>query len=68
MLNLIVNDQPCQYQNSVNLSKLLEDMKLSGRGGIAIAVNDVVIPKANWENYVLNDKDAVILITATQGG
>lgn len=36
--------------------------------GIAIAVNEQVIPKAEWATRLLQDKDEVLLIRATQGG
>lgn len=36
--------------------------------GIAIAVNETIIPKGSWETYMLNAGDHIILIKATQGG
>ncbi len=35
--------------------------------GIAVAVNDTVIPKANWERYILQSNDSILIIKATQG-
>lgn len=36
--------------------------------GIAVAVNDTVIPKTNWERYILQSNDSILIIKATQGG
>jgi len=36
--------------------------------GIAIAVNEQVIPRNEWEGYVLQMQDRVFVIRATQGG
>lgn len=36
--------------------------------GIAVAVNDRVVRRADWEHTVLNDGDRVEVITAFQGG
>jgi len=36
--------------------------------GIAVAVNDTVIPKASWEQYILQANDSILIIKATQGG
>lgn len=36
--------------------------------GIAIAVNDEVVSKKNWTTTILNEKDKILIITATQGG
>ena len=36
--------------------------------GIAVAVNNSVIPKADWNNYTLSPNDYILIISATQGG
>ena len=38
------------------------------QNGVAIAVNNTVIPKKEWTNYLLKDQDNVLIIKATQGG
>ncbi len=38
------------------------------RKGIAVALNNRIIPQQSWAETVLNDKDSVLIITATQGG
>jgi sulfur carrier protein len=38
------------------------------RPGLAIAVNQSVVPAANWGDSVLQDGDELLLIQATQGG
>ena len=38
------------------------------QNGIAVAVNETVIPKAQWAYYVLQSNDKVLVIKATQGG
>lgn len=50
------------------LTTLLEQTGLQHREGIAIAVNEDVIPKSEWTARTLAAGDAVIIITATQGG
>lgn len=37
-------------------------------GGIAVAVNDEVVPRASWPSTVLADADRVEVLTAVQGG
>ncbi len=36
--------------------------------GIAVAVNQTIVPKADWGKTSLNANDAVLIIKATQGG
>jgi sulfur carrier protein len=68
MIELLVNSESHQYTQEVSLQKLLDDMSLKSQKGIAVAVNEMVIPKQDWENYVLNHQDKIIVIQATQGG
>jgi len=36
--------------------------------GIAIAVNDCVVPSSKWNSCKLNDGDNILVVTATCGG
>lgn len=38
------------------------------QNGIALAVNNQVIPKAQWADYICQPADQVLIIKATQGG
>lgn len=38
------------------------------RKGIAVALNNRIVPQAFWAETFLNDKDSILIITATQGG
>ena len=50
------------------LADLLGIKGIADKQGIAVAVNQQVIPRSNWSNYTLNDKDSILVIKATQGG
>lgn len=36
--------------------------------GIAVALNNQVVPRVQWATTPLNDRDTILIITATQGG
>ncbi len=38
------------------------------QNGVAIAVNGTVIPRKDWENYLLKENDNILIIKASQGG
>lgn len=38
------------------------------RKGIAVALNNRIVPQSSWAETFLNDKDSILIITATQGG
>ena len=44
------------------------DCPISNIKGIAIAVNDKVIPKSEWERFCLQNGDRILAIGAVQGG
>ncbi|WP_312193351.1 sulfur carrier protein ThiS [Sphingobacterium sp.] len=50
----------------------LEDLlllELSGKTqGVAVAINNKVVPKDDWGLMILKPHDQIILITASQGG
>ncbi|MGK6343150.1 sulfur carrier protein ThiS [Chryseobacterium sp. DT-3] len=51
-----------------NLEALMA-MEIPGkRKGIAVALNNRIIPLSAWAETILKDKDSVLIITATQGG
>jgi sulfur carrier protein len=50
------------------LLELLNILRITEKKGIAIAVNDVVVSKNEWDEFALKDEDQVIIIEAAQGG
>lgn len=51
-----------------NLLDFLEEQEILDRNGIAVALNEEVIPKMNWQSQKINNNDKILIITATQGG
>ncbi|WP_265132605.1 sulfur carrier protein ThiS [Chryseobacterium oranimense] len=51
-----------------NLEALMA-MEIPGKKkGIAVALNNRIIPLSAWAETLLRDKDSILIITATQGG
>ncbi len=68
-MELIINNKPITLEvSTIDLETLITDFCQEYTKGIAVAVNQRVIPKAEWKNCILKEKDQVLLITATQGG
>lgn len=51
-----------------NLEALLAIELPGKRKGIAVALNNRIIPLSAWAETLLNHNDSVLIITATQGG
>jgi sulfur carrier protein len=63
-----VNDQPRSVADLATLQDLLRELALAERKGIAIAINDTVVPRREWPSRLLAEADRVLVIQATQGG
>ena len=67
-MNIRVNDQPSEVVADTALAELASSLGLGERKGVAIAINDEVVPRAAWAGRRLVDGDRVLVIQATQGG
>ena len=63
------------YNNQVkeiHSETLVSDFVLSQIGdkqnGIAMAINQVIIPKTEWSKTYIKSNDSLLIIKATQGG
>jgi len=65
---IYVNDQPRPLAVPTTLLALLNELGLTGRKGVAVALNGAVVPRAEWPSRSLADADHVLVIQATQGG
>jgi sulfur carrier protein len=67
-MELTLNNDILKFEDDSTLQVVLESMDLINKKGIAVAVNASVIPKTNWNNFKLTNKDKIMVITATAGG
>lgn len=68
-MRLWINGQKEEFSEKIlTLSDLLKAKGLSEKRGIAVAVNNQVIPRTAWASTRLKDDDQIIIITAAQGG
>ncbi|WP_274476561.1 sulfur carrier protein ThiS [Mangrovimonas aestuarii] len=67
MITINVNNTIHQLEVNTSIAQLLSTLK-SPVNGIAVAINNIVIPKYNWTETELKDNDDILIIQATQGG
>ncbi len=68
MIEVSINQQKFSFPDSGTLADVLPLLQIRQADGIAIALNDAVIPRGDWERHVLQTQDRVFVIRATQGG
>lgn len=65
-MRLRVNDKEVETGAS-NLSLFSQEQNLPATG-IAIAVNNRMVPRTEWDSYVLHEGDSILIIKAVCGG
>ncbi len=68
-MELTINHQIRFFAPTLTSLEGLLLLELSGKTqGVAVAINNKVIPKKDWATTPLKPHDQIILITASQGG
>lgn len=68
-MELKINQQIKQFNaESLSIQSLLDLEIPNKQNGIAVAVNNTVVPKLNWNQYLVQETDEILIISATQGG
>jgi sulfur carrier protein len=65
--SITLNGQPADAGACTTVSSLVASLGHDGRG-IAVAVNEAVVPRSEWPDTPVRDGDAVEILTAAQGG
>ncbi|AWV91164.1 sulfur carrier protein ThiS [Bradymonas sediminis] len=68
-MNLIINGENKSFQaEQLTIREMLGHLDITQRKGVAVALNNAVIPQSQWEKHAVADGDHVEVIRATQGG
>ena len=65
---IYINDKGYPYDKPGSLSLLFGILNIDASRGIAVAINNIIVPKKEWNDHLVKDNDKIILIKATQGG
>ena len=67
MITVEVNQKKHQISENLTLQDLVTNLNIQPNG-IAIAINNHVIKKTDWDSKGLQNSDAILIIKSTQGG
>ncbi len=66
---IVINGKPMDVENAVVVADVMRNIGIALEGdGIAVAVNDAVVPKRDWSTRRVHDGDVIEIIRAVQGG
>jgi sulfur carrier protein len=67
MITIALNGEAYPLEIEHSLAALIASLNLSGQA-IAVAVNRQIIPRAQWQGYLLQAQDKVDVVRAIGGG
>ncbi|MCT4601236.1 MAG: sulfur carrier protein ThiS [Marinifilaceae bacterium] len=66
-MKVIINQKEKDICESMNIDELIKNERISN-SGLAIAVNQNIIPKNKWALHLLKENDNIMIIRASHGG
>ena len=67
-MQVIINGRPKDLEGLDHLSEAMNAEGVSKQKGIAVAINDHVIPRSEWAGRKLLQGDKILIIRASAGG
>ncbi|MCX6350706.1 MAG: sulfur carrier protein ThiS [Bacteroidetes bacterium] len=67
-MQITINNEPTETTEAVVLLSILQERSMAEKKGIAVAVNETVVPRKSWDEFTLKPNDKILIIKATQGG
>ena len=68
-MELKINQQIKKFNvESLSIQSLLDLEIPNKQNGIAVAINNTVVPKSSWNQHFVHETDEILIISATQGG
>lgn len=67
-MQITINNSTINVDEASSLATVVLNHSGENTNGIAVAINQTVVPKSEWESTILNQHDTIIIIKATQGG
>ena len=67
-MQIAVNGEMKEVKEALLLSELLPELGINQTAGLALAVNESVVARSQWDQFFLSQNDKVLIIRATKGG
>lgn len=66
-MKIRLNDQPLELAQPLSVAALLTRLERH-QPGTALAINQTIIPRADWADHQVQDGDDILLFQAIAGG
>ncbi len=68
MIEVRINQQLTSIQEGTSVEDVVNNYVSGSKAGIAVAVNNEVIPRNEWVHKKIAPNDDILIIKATRGG
>ena len=66
-MKVLVNNKETNLTEGNHITDLVSQLQLPTQG-VAIAVNNRMVPRTEWGNHILQENDSLVVIKAACGG
>ncbi len=67
-MEITINRKVQTIPEDYSVEQLLSQLVPENTRGIAVAVNQTIVPRGSWSSHKIQSNDDVMIIKATQGG
>lgn len=67
MISIVLNGEKTQFEQKICISELLQQLHLSNKR-LAVEINQEIIMRSEFDNFMLSDDDKVEIVQAIGGG
>ncbi|MFN8282210.1 MAG: sulfur carrier protein ThiS [Chitinophagales bacterium] len=67
-MQITINNHAYTFDEDTTLENAIDSLQLEETKGIALALNEEIIPRNKWNETILFDEDKIIIIGAVAGG
>lgn len=67
-MTIYINEKQHTLDKAISVQTVVSEVLQLQMGGIAVAINDCVVPRSTWATTLLNENDKLLVIKACSGG
>ena len=66
-MKITVNNKQYEKNEGITIAALISELGY-GKNGFAVAINNTIIPRSQWEEYTLSEGASLVIFQAVSGG
>ena len=66
-MRIFINKEPVEVEKQATLGQVAIQLKLPSQG-VAVAINYEVVPRNEWDTYILQEDVELMIVQAVSGG